>query len=69
MFYKMAVLVYHHYRSFLTRPTKLIHTSYQNVICLQKYNFWPKMMVKSGLEKFVLKSLHAKRWLVQLLNF
>ena len=30
--------------------------------------FGLKMMVKSGLEKFILKSLHAGRWLFLLLN-
>ena len=30
--------------------------------------FGLKMMVKSGLENFVLKSLHAERWLFLLLN-
>jgi hypothetical protein len=27
-----------------------------------------KMMVKSGLEKFILKSLHTVRWLLNLLG-
>ena len=30
--------------------------------------FGLKMVVKSGLEKFILKSLHAGRWLFSLLN-
>ena len=31
-------------------------------------NFGIKMMVKSGLENFILNSLHAGRWLFLLLN-
>ena len=31
--------------------------------------FGLKMMVKSGLEKFILKSLHARRLLFLLLNY
>ena len=30
--------------------------------------FGQKMIVKSGLEKFILKSLHVGRWLFLLLN-
>jgi hypothetical protein len=32
-------------------------------------NFDLKMMMKSGLEKSILKSFHAGRWLLLLLNF
>ena len=47
-----------------------IHPFYpQNGICIKNTNFGLKMMVKSGLEKFILKSLlHAGKWLFLLLN-
>ena len=34
----------------------------QNGICIQKCNFGLRMMVKSGLEKFILKSHNARNW-------
>jgi len=34
----------------------------------KKKIFGKKMMVKSGVEKFILKSLHAEEWLFLSLN-
>ena len=59
----------------LTQFLNTLYMSYSDIISPVKMEavskitiFGQKVMVKSSLEKFILKSLHAGRWLFLLLN-
>ena len=52
----------------LAKRTSVHCVPSQNGIWVKFQHFWPKMMVKSGLEKIVLKFLHALTMSFLLLN-